>query len=255
MSEPQPTSNLQPVRRNAFTLIELLVVIALIAILAALLLPALVGAKERARRAACKNNIRQFVLAVHLYANDNNEKLPSGLSENPNVQDEHIPVISRSTKDALVQYGGSFKILDCPSLGAPFNRRDGWYFSSYGFVLGYNYLGGHTNTPWPVSDRNFSAWVSPQTLNDNNSLVLVTDMNDWSPGYGKTFAPHGKGGPILRDRDAGNTAAQGASSQTIGAVGGNIGQLDGSIIWKPMSKMKRYKGSRLWEESGCFAAW
>ncbi len=130
MSEPQPISTLRRAGRNGFTLIELLVVIAIIAILAALLLPALAGAKERARRAACKNNLRQFILAVHLYANDNNEKLPSGLSENANVQDEHIPVISRATKDALVQYAGSFKILDCPSLGSPFNRREGWYFSS-----------------------------------------------------------------------------------------------------------------------------
>src|SRR5262245_37425413 len=60
----------------ALTLIELLGVIAVIAILASMLLPALGSAKERARRIACLNNERQFLLAVHLYAGDNYEKLP-----------------------------------------------------------------------------------------------------------------------------------------------------------------------------------
>ncbi len=50
---------------KGFSLLELLVVIAVIAILAALLLPTLAGAKERARRAACKSTERQFILAVN----------------------------------------------------------------------------------------------------------------------------------------------------------------------------------------------
>jgi len=68
--------------KQAFTLIELLVVIAIIAILAALIFPALSGAKGKAQRTACMNNLKQVISATHMYADENSSFLPFPNSAN-----------------------------------------------------------------------------------------------------------------------------------------------------------------------------
>jgi prepilin-type N-terminal cleavage/methylation domain-containing protein len=243
--------------KRAFTLIELLVVIAIIAILAALLLPTLSGAKERVRRANCKNSLHQFGLAAIMYGDDHRQLLPSGAS-NVSAEDDHLPVLCNSTSNALVQYTTDRRLFHCPSFSEYFIKQQPLRTpieQSYGYIMGYNYHGGHLNTPWPPLVGS-NVWRSPQKLTDNSSLVLLSDMNDWSPGYVQSFAPHGYNGPVMKaGNDFSNASARGASSGQLGAAGGNIGLLDGSVAWKRVNQMQTYRGSHLWDTSGCWAMW
>jgi len=104
-----------------------------------------------------------------------------------------------------------------------------------------------------------ATWVSPQRLTDPSTLVLISDMNDWSRTDRRTWAPHGKNGPILNAGDASNLGVAGLfgqqSSALIGAMGGNVALLDGSVSWRNIKQMQVYQGSLGWGDGGCIAMW
>lgn len=238
---------LSKTERFGFSLIELLVVVVIIALLIAVLIPSLSIAKERARRVVCSNNVNQFIVGLLIYAEGSSGKLPSSHSEAA-PGDEHTPVISKKIGDMLIKILGDHRSMECSWLKEPFGGDELWYYDGYGYVLGYNYLGGHTDTPWSIVNPGVQEWKSPQRNTDPSNVELVTELNFWVPGD-RTFAPHGLRGPINKYH---KPFSGGMTPKQAGAVGGNIGLLDGSVSWKKMEDMKVYRGSRLFR---CFTNW
>jgi prepilin-type N-terminal cleavage/methylation domain-containing protein len=142
---------------RGFTLIELLVVIAIIGVLASLLLPALARAKRSARSVACLSNLHQIGLALDLYVQENNDRLPS-CAELPSVN-TNLPSLST----VLGPYLKTKTIFRCPEdrtifpieqtsyewniylNGASYGHPEDWSAATQAIVD--TIFGGRVNTP------------------------------------------------------------------------------------------------------------
>jgi len=160
MSKPvsQPT--------HAFTLIELLVVIAIIAILAAMLLPALSRAKERAHSTQCVSNLRQIGVAMQLYGDDGDERLPAANGSVPWSSTNPV-----AWTKPLVEYYHTTNVLRCAAMQRQF------YQSGFNYFMGTRAVFVQTGQPGNLNLRRIQ-FPAQYLLSGDTNLPFENDDAD-----------------------------------------------------------------------------
>ena len=227
-----------------FTVVELVVVIAMTAVLTALLLPALSSAKEKARRAVCKSDLRQLYFVVQMYANDHDDFLPSAADNKGNY---HSIRLSDETFTTLVDKyaSGCSNIFYCPNLGT----SKTFAHDTFGYTIGYSYLADDVQTTVKGADYADTP-IKVGSVSATNELLA--DANYWTSGasaYGAMvkMAPHTAMGAAT----ALSSISSGATNSAgLGAMGGNIELYDGSVSWCKISSMQTHPASSMNDASG-----
>jgi prepilin-type N-terminal cleavage/methylation domain-containing protein/prepilin-type processing-associated H-X9-DG protein len=167
-------------RKVGFTLIELLVVIAIIGILAAMLLPALNSARERAKTISCVSNLKQIGLAIVLYSDDYDDYMPQAWTDDGlSWQDRLVPYLRRMgliTSTGEYEFRRTAKVFSCPSSKLNYIHITGdpngatYGYRSYGVSVEFMTSTGFSHTLYRMS-----------SVGTPSDKALVFDYNDLRP--------------------------------------------------------------------------
>jgi len=218
----------------AFTLIELLVVIAIIAILAAMLLPALARAKEKAKVAQCKSNEHQLSLATIMYADENQDRLPDCQNLGVWIWDVSAYAITNLQKNAVRQ-----DMFYCPNEHYLYNSStpNAWQaftgssLPPYPYIVtGYIWLFPNSRADAVLPAFNVvTKTTTPKVGYNVTSTEIITDATIFVSGL--------SGRRFQNISAAGGTTVRTAHLNGGVPSGGNTTFLDGHIEWRNFAQM------------------
>jgi prepilin-type N-terminal cleavage/methylation domain-containing protein/prepilin-type processing-associated H-X9-DG protein len=229
---------------QGFTLIELLVVIAIIAILAAMLLPALAKSKEKAKRIMCMNNLKQFAIAMHIYAGDNRDNLPqppratAALYWAWDLPWEVGPLMENS--------GTKYKIFYCPGTSSRFTDKDNFDLY-YSFATNAYHVLGYAMTlkgTASVTETNQNVKITPEPIKYVTIMLPPPSPSVRVLTADATISAPGQNNPAQRGTYNYTQIQGGYSKPHLAAhldgkvpIGGNVAMLDGHAEWRKFGLM------------------